>query len=317
MVCMIDAVGARVGERADHWRQVIYDRFGVDADFHPLGNGEFRQSMAIEELGNVVVGERTGSPFLATQQANGSDMAVACLTVAGHCDFRQGNEDSLTLSPGSLMVFPLRDAIASHFADSTHHLFIACPASALAEQCPEWMTLARTPLDQSRAPVRMLLDLTQSILRHSEGLGAHCRSAGGNLLVNLLASSLAATEEGEASQSTRMQAFHRQRIRNHVLTHLCDPHLDATSIADGVRLSLRYVHRLFASEPLHLMQWVLEQRLARCHEALRANGTTTVSISQIAYRWGFNDAAHFSRVFRNRFGLSPREVADHARRPPN
>jgi acetamidase/formamidase len=31
------------------------------------------------------------------------------------------------------------------------------------------------------------------------------------------------------------------------------------------------------------------------------------SISEIAYRNGFNDSAHFSRVFRHRFGLSPRE----------
>jgi AraC-like DNA-binding protein len=32
-----------------------------------------------------------------------------------------------------------------------------------------------------------------------------------------------------------------------------------------------------------------------------------LSISQICFRWGFNDSAHFSRAFRNQFGLSPRE----------
>ena len=31
------------------------------------------------------------------------------------------------------------------------------------------------------------------------------------------------------------------------------------------------------------------------------------SIGAIAYGWGFNDSAHFSRAFRARFDLSPRE----------
>src|SRR5262249_28167016 len=31
------------------------------------------------------------------------------------------------------------------------------------------------------------------------------------------------------------------------------------------------------------------------------------SISEIAYRYGFCDSAHFSRTFRHRFGLPPRE----------
>ncbi|MDD5581131.1 MAG: AraC family transcriptional regulator [Methylobacter sp.] len=27
----------------------------------------------------------------------------------------------------------------------------------------------------------------------------------------------------------------------------------------------------------------------------------------MAFRWGFNDSAHFSRVFKQQFGCSPRE----------
>jgi AraC-like DNA-binding protein len=32
------------------------------------------------------------------------------------------------------------------------------------------------------------------------------------------------------------------------------------------------------------------------------------SVSEIAYHWGFNDAAHFSRTFKARFGMSPRDA---------
>lgn len=32
-----------------------------------------------------------------------------------------------------------------------------------------------------------------------------------------------------------------------------------------------------------------------------------LSISEICFRWGFNGSAHFSRAFREQYGLSPRE----------
>jgi len=33
-----------------------------------------------------------------------------------------------------------------------------------------------------------------------------------------------------------------------------------------------------------------------------------MQISQIAYAWGFNDQAHFSRTFRKHFSVSPRHL---------
>jgi AraC family transcriptional activator of tynA and feaB len=54
-------------------------------------------------------------------------------------------------------------------------------------------------------------------------------------------------------------------------------------------------------------RWVLESRLDRCREALRDPRQATCSISEIAYRWGFNDLSHFDKVFRARFGMTPRQ----------
>src|ERR1700761_4411773 len=42
----------------------------------------------------------------------------------------------------------------------------------------------------------------------------------------------------------------------------------------------------------------------RCQAELDGADTET-SITEIAYRWGFNDSAHFSRLFKASFGMSP------------
>jgi AraC-like DNA-binding protein len=45
----------------------------------------------------------------------------------------------------------------------------------------------------------------------------------------------------------------------------------------------------------------------RCRAALRDGNQRTLSISEIAYRWRFNDLPHFNKAFRARFDTTPRE----------
>ena len=55
------------------------------------------------------------------------------------------------------------------------------------------------------------------------------------------------------------------------------------------------------------MKWVWRERLERCSRDLVAPVLQARSIGEIAYSWGFSDVAHLSRVFRQRFGMPPRD----------
>jgi AraC-like DNA-binding protein len=60
---------------------------------------------------------------------------------------------------------------------------------------------------------------------------------------------------------------------------------------------------------------VRRERLARCYEDLELSSGG--SVTEIAFRWGFRDAAHFSRVFKREFEVTPSEVRHAAlERPP-
>ncbi len=52
------------------------------------------------------------------------------------------------------------------------------------------------------------------------------------------------------------------------------------------------------------------KRLERCRADLGNCQYGHLSISDICYRWGFNDPAHFSHAFRQNFGLSPRQYRE-------
>jgi AraC-like DNA-binding protein len=123
---------------------------------------------------------------------------------------------------------------------------------------------------------------------------------------------LPAAQRAGASELTR---YHLARIRQHVQRHLADPELSVRSIAQAVGLSVAHLHRLFHQcEEQTLAHYVWAERLEACRRRLADPAAAGCGVSEIAFGLGFNDAAHFSRAFRARFGASPREWREHALR---
>ena len=115
---------------------------------------------------------------------------------------------------------------------------------------------------------------------------------------------------GQSPEPARTGCAAREAQRARALrdldAHLAEPALSPPAIAAALGVSPRYLHRLFESGP-SVGATILARRLERCHAALRDEREPR-SISELAFAWGFNDAAHFSRSFRARFGVAPREL---------
>jgi len=92
-----------------------------------------------------------------------------------------------------------------------------------------------------------------------------------------------------------------------VQQHLRDPELSIGTVAHAMELSPDHLCRLFRHEPVPLSRLIWQQRLEACQRDLINPRLAERCISEIAFSWGFNDAAHFSRSFREQHGMSPRE----------
>lgn len=86
---------------------------------------------------------------------------------------------------------------------------------------------------------------------------------------------------------------------------LHDADLDVGSLAAALGMTPRHVHRLFAAQGVTYSGYVLAQRLARARDDLRRPMLRGVGVAQIGYRAGFNSASHFSRSFKQRYGMAP------------
>jgi AraC-like DNA-binding protein len=88
--------------------------------------------------------------------------------------------------------------------------------------------------------------------------------------------------------------------------HLADLELTPDAIAAAQNMSTRTLHRLFEREGLTISGWIRTRRLEHCRQDLADPRLADVSVSSIGSRWALWDAAHFSRLFKSAFGVSPR-----------
>jgi AraC-like DNA-binding protein len=116
---------------------------------------------------------------------------------------------------------------------------------------------------------------------------------------------LPAAKQQPVSQLT---AYHREQIKACARSRLRDPALTVASIAAQLRVSPSTLHRAWAGEACSMAEWIWSQRLDAARRDLCDPNFAARSVSEIAFSWGFNDAAHFSRAFRARFACSAREL---------
>lgn len=97
------------------------------------------------------------------------------------------------------------------------------------------------------------------------------------------------------------------RLKIVIEKHLADPALAPASAASMAGISVRYANELLAANGSSLERHILSRRLERCAEALADPCQRGLRIGDIAFGWGFADASHFGRLFRRRFGQTPRD----------
>jgi AraC family transcriptional activator of tynA and feaB len=102
----------------------------------------------------------------------------------------------------------------------------------------------------------------------------------------------------------------RERALRYIDDHLGDRQLGPVGIATANSVSVRTLYAAVDGLGVTLATYIRNRRLARCYDDLvhRSDPVATVAL-----RWGFSGPAHFSRVFRQRYGVAPTAVRRHRR----
>lgn len=296
-------------EQYPYWREVLCEEFTA-LDPVVEARGSFESTVAIKDLLDMTVSDvssKAQSVYRSVHEIrrNPSEFFFANMQLEGSCIVRQDGRETL-MCPGDFYVVDTTRVYDLIF-DDWRILCIRMPRHLL-------MPLLKAPRDATA--VRLNDDgglgtiagsFMRSLLQCPEAIPPAAQQSLTNTLANLLAIALGATAETQERGKDTVRQGLRDSISAYVASNIANPELGVGTVAGRFRISTRYLHKLFEDQGQSFSQMVLERRLERCARELVDPTQAPRAISEIAYKWGFNDLSNFCRVFRKRYGMSAGE----------
>jgi AraC-like DNA-binding protein len=185
---------------------------------------------------------------------------------------------------------------------------ISIPRTVMTILAPRVEDMLVRPLPANSGVLRLLTKYL-GVLDDQEALRTpELASAVTTHIYDLCALAAGATRDvGEGAAGRGVRAARLRAVKADIATNLGQPDLSAAALARRHDVTPRYIHKLFELEGMTLSRFKLGLRLARVHSML-LGGHDELTISEIAYRAGFNDLSTFNREFRRHFGATPSEV---------
>jgi AraC family transcriptional activator of tynA and feaB len=303
------------GLRFTEWRRRLEEIAGMDAEVVAPGESSFRSSIRQRNLGPLTILAFDVEPYqVRLAQKLGSaprESLVLWLSIDGAGWVEQGGVTT-KLDPTVLCVYGANRPRTFAFTTPSRGVAVLLPLNAVRQALQGWELALPLSIDCTHGAGAVLADVVRSIARHADDLGEDTGSGLSDVVVDLLASVVSALPGSLRMMPSRLELFHKARIKSFVREHLRDPGLDVDMVSRAVGLSTRYIHKLFSSEPEPLMKWVWAERIEGARKEIAQTALRRKAISQIGFSWGFSGAAHFSRSFRNRYGVSPLEYRSRA-----
>ncbi|HHJ4328266.1 TPA: helix-turn-helix domain-containing protein [Klebsiella pneumoniae] len=312
MSTQISTASWRAPERQERWEELISStyfslslEFGVDQPFH--GRLQVWNPPSTELSLSYLRSSRLGYSRSRAQIGSDSE-AFFLVTVPRRSEVhfsQQGNQ--LCCPPGFFLVERGDAPYRFHYAADNDLLVLKLPERALQGRLRGVERYTRFCFDAQRGLGRVFVDqLALCAERFAE-----CDAGVQHLLLEQAHATLLMVLQGDArvlaSEDSPVSSLHLQRVEQYVGQHLHEPELSPQQVAMACGLSLRYLHKLFASTPYTLGEWVRLQRLEGVWRQLR-DPHCHLSIGELAFRWGFSDQTQFARAFRQHYGCTARDV---------
>jgi AraC-like DNA-binding protein len=296
-------------QRESAWRESIGTVFDISTD-HLKPADQFNATVTSYLINQQLMLSRCDTKAQRFERGalkgvrDGLDYYLLQTHLTGSQVMRNGQRE-VECHAGDLMVIDLaeaHDAVTTDFSQLT----LVVPRQLLA---PHLLN----PDSQEGRVLRCDKGLTQLAVNHLKNLYAslgNFTESEARLIVEptllLLASTLNGScdtvENGAQGVNVGMLTAAKAMIEQNL-----ERELSVDNLCGLLKMSRSTLYRLF--EPLGgVRAYIQERRLRRSATMLLSDRDSRLRICDIAWCWGFASEAHFSRAFRLRYGLSPREA---------
>jgi AraC-like DNA-binding protein len=313
LAVVLDTSSSAPQRRLAIWQDIVCDTFvGLDcrSDMDEAFWGSVSQSRIgpasftrVESCAQNV--QRTPSRIARASE----DFVLVALGNSGVGGVDQDGREAI-VSAGEFVIYDTTRPYELRFDADFSQTIFQVPRKLLQQRIGAFDALTATTFPAHGPLGRLVYDFLSNMARTLDQVDP---ATGARLLdqaLDLVAMAFAERMQGRPAE----QSFHRSatlyRLKSYILSHLRDPELSLTRAAAAVGISPRYASELMAAGQMPFRSYLQAQRLERCKRDLADPAQAARLVGDIAFAWGFNDLAHFSRIFRQHFGASPREWRD-------
>jgi len=233
------------------------------------------------------------------------DHMVLMLVRTGTIWHRQFGRASET-APGHMQLIDSREDYHVRHTNSSMCLTLRVPTTLLREALGTPERYCGIAIDGRHGFNAVLSDFLFSVWRHAESFTNGNDSAITTRIIEAVASLCGSVAEKAMAHSSA-GALHFERARRYIQSRLSDPDLTPADIAGALHISTSHLHAVMRSNSTSPGKLTLSLRLDRCRDALGDPRLARHTITRIAFDWGFTDPAHFTKTFKARFGVTPRQ----------
>jgi AraC-like DNA-binding protein len=230
------------------------------------------------------------------------------LQLAGTGLLIQDNREAV-LQPGDLAIYDTHRPYSLVFDDDVRSMVVMFPQHLIdlpvemVGQLTAVTMSGKTGIGAMIAP--FLAQFVGNLDQLSGATGTRLTHSALDLVTTMLADELDLGRVGGNGHQALMQ-----QLRQYIDTNLASPELGPAQIASAHFISTRHLHGLFREQGTTVSSWIRSRRLERCRRDLLDPVYADRPVAAIAARWGFLDAAHFSRVFKSTYDQPPSEMRD-------
>lgn len=308
--CPVGGVTTSVAANFDDFRNA------VSASFVPLEvtsdvADSFRGRIRSCDVDNVHVSEIAAAPHVVTRTPELISRAdrhyyKLSLLLAGTGVLIQDNRKAL-LRPGDLAIYDTHRPYSLVFDEDFRTMVVMFPKNMIDIPSTMLGQLTAVRLSGTDGLAAMVVPFLARMVDNLEALGGTTGPRIAHSTVDLVTTMYARELDFDHSDGDPHQALMR-RVREYIDANLHSPSLGPAEIAAAHYVSTRHLHGLFKEQGTTVATWIRQRRLQHCRRDLLDPVFSGRPVAAIAARWGFVDAAHFSRVFKAEFGESPSQA---------
>ncbi|MFZ1546358.1 MAG: helix-turn-helix domain-containing protein [Candidatus Nitrotoga sp.] len=297
--------------KAAFWADMVCQHL-IQVDCNSIAKAQFGGSIHLRKIAHVdvsqvescaqhvarttrLIAQADDEYFLLNIQRQGSSLVR-----------QDGREASLVSGDMALYSSARRYELA--FDSAFLQTVLVFPAEMMRTMIPTIDALTATTLS-GHNPTSKLLTLMADIYFQTpfETLSMRTAAHAAQALTEIFAANIAELSAGVDTVKSSLTHFQMTRIKQYILKNLNNPNLSIQNVSQALQISPSHIHRLFKVEGQTVSAWIWTHRLFACKLALEDPAKSHLTISQILYDCGFSNASHFSRAFRNKFGITAQE----------